>query len=283
MQVKNFKIGFAGIAISSALLFSCTKVNRSDDFPKGDAPPVSGGYTNSNQIAAANLVGYWGFNGDLKDSVTNAVGTNKGMSFSDAGLKGKALMGSSNINDSAYATAPSNATIAGLTKYTISCWVNTPTNNGATGIVSIGETTGFWGNINIFFENGGTSTKARFKTIFLDNGATYDNDIQEVENGFNNWTQYVITYDGAGIFRSYVNGTLARERTIPATATHFTNVGPIVFGALHFMTRPSLTSGSTPQSWAGYLPGKMDEVRIYNRALTTQEVSALSILERQGR
>ena len=282
MQINNLKAGFAGIIISSTLFFSCTKVNRSDDFPKGDAPPVSGGYTNSNQIAASNLVGYWGFNGDLKDSITGATGTNKGMTFTD-GLKGKALTGSSNPNDSAYATAPSSAAIAGLTKYTISCWVNTPQNNGATGIVSIGETTGFWGNINIFFENGGTATKARFKTIFLDNGATYDNGIQELENGFNNWVQYVITYDGAGVFRSFVNGTLAQERTIPATATHFTNVGPIIFGAFHFMTRPSLTSGSTPQPWAGYLPGKMDEVRIYNRALTTQEVSALAILERQGR
>ena len=269
------------VAVGVIAFASCTKANRNDDFPAGDVPATAGGFTASSQIASSNLIAYWGFNGDLKESVSGTTGTNHGMSFT-AGLKGQALNGNPDPAAKGYATSPSTAAIAGLKKYTISVWTNTAQNTGATGIVSIGETTGFWGNINIFFENGGTSTLARFKTIYLDNGSTYDNNIQDVQNGFGAWTHYLITYDGAGVFKSYVNGSLARSSTISGGDIRFTNVGPVIFGTLHFMTVPSSTTGSTDQPWAGYIPGKIDEVRIYNRALTDIEVSALSILERRG-
>lgn len=283
MKFKNLNIGFAGIIIGSTLLFSCTK-NDNDDFPPGDIPKTAGGYSASNEIAPTNLVAYWNFNADnLLDSVSNTTGTNAGMTFTE-GLKGKALTGNPDATKKAYATAVASTAVRSMTQYTVSFWVNTPQNTGATGIFSLGDTQGFWGNINVFFENGGTTTLARFKALYNDNGASFDNNIQDVQNGFNNWVQYVITYDGAGNFKSYVNGSLARTATQANMGPiRFINVGPIVFGALHFMTVPSSTSATGAQDWAGFLPGKMDEVRIYNKALTAIEVSALSILERQGR
>lgn len=270
--------------VGAITIFSCTKADSDDTFPAGDVPPTAGGFTASNQIAPSNLVAYWNFNADnLLDSVSNTTGTNAGMTFT-AGLKGKALTGNPDATKKAYATAVASASVVAMKQYTVSCWVNTVQNTGATGIFSLGDTKGFWANINIFFENGGSATLARFKTIYNDNGVTRDNGIQDVENGFNKWTQYVITYDAAGNFKSYVNGTLIKTNTVAEMKDiRFTNVGPIVFGALHFMTVPSSTTGSPGEGWAGYLPGKLDEVRIYNRALTNIEVSALSILERQGR
>lgn len=283
MKLNIKKTGLAVIITGSTILFSCTKAETDDTFPAGDVPPTAGGFTASNQIAPTNLVAYWNFNGSVTDSVTSQAGTNAGMTFTE-GLKGQALTGNPDATKKAYATAVASTAVQAMTQYTLSCWVNTAQNTGATGIVGLGDTKSFWGNINIFFENGGTTTLARFKTIYADNGATMDNNIQDVENGFNNWTQYVITYDGAGVFKSYVNGTLARTNTVAGMgAIRFTNVGPIVFGALHFMTVPSSTTGSPGEGWAGYLPGKLDEVRIYNKALSAIEVSALSILERQGR
>lgn len=284
MRFRNLNIGFAGIIIGSTLLFSCTKNDNNDDFPPGDIPKTAGGYSASIEIAPTNLVAYWNFNADnLLDSVSNTTGTNAGMTFTE-GLKGKALTGNPDATKKAYATAVASTAVRTMTQYTVSFWVNTPQNTGATGIFSLGDTQGFWGNINVFFENGGTTTLARFKALYNDNGASFDNNIQDVQNGFNNWVQYVITYDGAGNFKSYVNGSLARTTTQANMGPiRFINVGPIVFGALHFMTVPSSTTGAGAQDWAGYLPGKMDEVRIYNKALTAIEVSALSILERQGR
>ncbi len=269
-----------------ALSISCTKVNSDDDFPPGDVPPVAGGYTAANQVAASSLVAYWGFNGDLRDSVTGANGTNSGMSFS-AGIKGQALTGAPAANK-AYATAAASDAVAGLKTYSISLWVNTPQTVGATGLVSIGHKSEFWANVNIFIDNGAAGT-APFKTLFRNNNNTPanfqdDNGIQNVAGAFNSWINYIFTYDETGVVRSYVNGSLTNTKTgkpIP-TQPQFSNIGPIVFGALHFMTVPSSTSGSSGEGWAGYLSGKLDEVRIYNKALSPIEVSALAILERRG-
>jgi len=279
--MKNLKSILALAVSAGVALTACTKADRSDDFPKGDPPPVSGGYTNSRQIEPASLVGYWSFDGNLVDSVTSSVGTNHGMTYS-AGLKGQALTGGPNSNK-ALATAPTSDGVKNMTQYTISLWVNSTQNDGATGLVSITNSNDFWANINIFLENGGSSTLARFKTIFQVGTYQADNGIQDVQNGFGKWTQYTISYDGAGKFRSYVNGTLAAEKTTGTGASSFNNVGPIVFGALHFMVENPAVTTAGVQGWAGYLPGKMDEVRIYNKALTANQVLALSILERQGR
>ena len=112
----------------------------------------------SSQIAPTNLVAYWNFNADnLLDSVSNTTGTNAGMTFTE-GLKGKALTGNPDATKKAYATAVASTAVRTMTQYTVSCWVNTPQNTGATGIFSLGDTQGFWGNINLFFENGGTTT-----------------------------------------------------------------------------------------------------------------------------
>ncbi len=271
-----------GIAAAWLLVLSfaaCTKVKRDDNFPKGDPPPVPGGYTNSSQIASANLVGYWAFNGSLIDSVSGTVAVGTNVSFGD-GQKGQALQGALN----GYALAASSSAVRSMTAYTVSLWVNSPLNDGATGLFSLVDNQNFWANINIFFENGGNSNLARFKTIYNDNGTTRDNNIQEVTGGFSKWVQYTISYDGAGNFKSFVNGTLVRTNTVAGMGPiRFTNTGPIVFGTLQFMTNPSSTAGATAQGWAGYLTGKLDEVRIYNKALTDTEVFALFQLEKQRR
>ena len=63
----------------------------------------------------------------------------------------------------------------------------------------------------------------------------------------------------------------------------FINATAIAFGAFQFQTNPSLTTAATAQTWATDFAGALDEFRIYDRALTAQEVSALVTLERQGR
>jgi hypothetical protein len=285
MKAKNLII-LSGLVCLIILSISCTKANLDDDFPPGDVPPVAGGYTVADQVAAASLVAYWGFNGDLKDGVSGVSGTNSGMSYSE-GIKGQALTGAVAANK-AYATATPSDAVKNLKAYSISLWVNTPQNVGATGLVSIGHKSEFWANVNIFLDNGPAGV-ARFKTIFRNNNNTptnyqADNGVQDVSGAFNTWVNYIITYDETGVVRSYINGSLTTTKTgtpVP-TQPQFSNVGPVVFGALHFMTVPSSTSGSTGEGWAGYLSGKLDEVRIYNKALTPIEVSALAILERRG-
>ena len=67
----------------------------------------------------------------------------------------------------------------------------------------------------------------------------------------NSWTYLATTYDGANL-RLYVNGTLAATQAKTGAITSSTN---------------PLTIGSDP-IWGQYFNGLIDDVRIYNTALT---------------
>ena len=69
------------------------------------------------------------------------------------------------------------------------------------------------------------------------------------------WSHLTATYDGATL-RLYVNGTQVSSRALPGTIT-------ISTGALRI-------GGNT--IWGEYFSGLIDEVRIYNRALTPAEI-----------
>ena len=71
------------------------------------------------------------------------------------------------------------------------------------------------------------------------------------------WSHLGATYDGATL-RLYVNGTQVSSRSLPGTIT-------ISSGALRI-------GGNTV--WGEYFSGLIDEVRIYNRALTAAEIQA---------
>jgi hypothetical protein len=72
------------------------------------------------------------------------------------------------------------------------------------------------------------------------------------------WTHLAVTYDGANM-RLYVNGVLVRT-TARAGAMIATD------GVLHI-------GGN--QVWGGeFFGGVMDEIRIYNRALSVSEIQA---------
>ncbi len=79
---------------------------------------------------------------------------------------------------------------------------------------------------------------------------------------FNTWTHVTITYNGAGSIKMYLNGVEAVSRD------NFVMTGessaPFRIG----------TSGTCPASQT--FPGLIDEVQIYNRALTPEEVAALA-------
>lgn len=279
-NLKTLQLAVLMIASASVFTWSCVDADYNDDFNQSGPPPVPGGFTSSDQIAPANRVGHWAFNNSLIDSVSGTSGVSTGAITYATGLKNQSLKGDLN----AYVKAPASTAIRSMTAYTVSVWVNSPLNTGATGLVSLIDSVNFWGNFNIFFENGGNANLARIKAIYTDSSTVRDNNVQEVTGGFGKWVQYAISYDAAGNFKSYVDGAPVRTNTVAGMGNiRFTHAGQILFGALQFMTIPSSTIGSTSQPWAGYLTGQIDEVRIYNKALNDTEVFALFTLEKQGR
>ena len=47
-----------------------------------------------------------------------------------------------------------------------------PLNTGATGLVSVAHSQNFWGNLDIFFDNGGTATTGVLKVHVFNNSAS---------------------------------------------------------------------------------------------------------------
>jgi Concanavalin A-like lectin/glucanases superfamily len=90
-------------------------------------------------------------------------------------------------------------------------------------------------------------------------GGTIGNNAPEVRGSttipVNAWTHLAVTYDG-GTLRLYVNG--AQVRTRAAT------------GAIQTTANPLWMGGNTP--YGEYFQGLIDEVRVYNRALTQADI-----------
>jgi len=268
------------------LLSVCILIGLSSCYKKFDpstyAPALSiGGYTSPDEISPSNLIAYWPFDGDYGDKVSNTAGVNTGTTFT-GGVKGQALKGALN----SYVLFDPTASILNMESFTITYWVNSPApSNGIIGLVNLSKTDGFWGNIDMFFENGGTNTDGKFRA-HIQNGAT-DSWVAKdgIVNMFDSWVHIAVSYDAASsTFKFYLNGNVAATSVATGFGPiHFTNTGKMVFGCVQFQTDPSLTSATGSQPWASYLTGALDEVRIYNTALSDADVNALVKLEGRGK
>ncbi|SOD18887.1 LamG domain-containing protein [Pedobacter xixiisoli] len=274
MKTKYFL--FIAAAVSS--LTACQK----DFDPASYAPPLNiSGYTASSQIAPSNLVAHWSFDGNLIDSVSKTAGTNKGTSI-DAGIKKQAFQGALN----SYVLTQPSAKVKSLQSFTLTEWINTPPpSSGILGVFSLSNTTQFWGNLEIFIENGSTNEDGKLRIHINKNGdKTYA--LDKVAGLFNKWIALAVSYDATtSTVKVYVNGSRVGAGTVTGLTgpLAWTDTGNVVFGTVQFQTSPSQTSGASAQGWASFLTGKIDEVRLYDKALSDIEVSSLVKLEGRGK
>jgi hypothetical protein len=279
---KNHNILKAMLLTGLAVVFILSSCQKGFD-PKSYAPakplPTFGGYSSSNQIEADSLIAYWNFSGTLTDSISKLPGTATNSSFG-AGISGQAYQGSLN----GYAVCKSSPALAALQKCTVSVWVNTtPPTTGVLDYFTLSNTVNFWGNIEMFFDNGSTNTDAHVR-IHLSQSGTDNTFAAEVPGCFNGWANLIFSYDISGACTLYLNGkSVATGKAGITGPLVFQNVGNVVFGCTQFTTTPSQTIGSGPQPWAAFLPGKIDQVRVYNKVLSSNEASALYNLENLGR
>lgn len=268
------------VAAATLAFTSCQK----EFDPSTYAPPLSiGGYSSSKEIGAPNLVAYWAFDGSLVDSVSNTAGTNTGTSFA-VGIKGKSLQGAAN----SYVLSVPSAKVLGLKSFTITEWVNTPPpTTGIIGLFSLSNKSQFWGNLEIFIENGSSNDNATIKVVFTNNGVgdkTYT--VSNIANFFGKWNALSCSYDQAtSTVKLYVNGSRLSASKLDGIEgpLNFVNSGNLVFGTTQFMTVPSQTTSHSKEPWADYLVGQLDEVKIYDKALSDDEVGYLAKLEGRGK
>lgn len=248
------------------------------------------GYSAVDEIEPSSLVSYWSFDGDLTETMSGTEATNHETTIVN-GFKGQGV--SFNANSPSWLLAEPGEAVTNLESFTISFWVNpafvdNDGNNsidGIIGLVGISNPGRFWGNLEWFIENNSNPDGAIVKVIMTHNNATEtDIVVRNYKGLFDNWTNHTLTFDaGTSTLSYYINGSLLATKTTPWTGPiAFVNSGPMVFGTTQFQTSPSLTTHG-PEDWASHLTGTIDEVRIYNKALSANDINALVVLQGKGK
>src|SRR6266513_617038 len=200
--------------------------------------------------AQTGLVAAWGFNEGTGTTVADASGNNNtgtisGATWSTLGRYGNALSfnGTNNL-----VVVNSSASLNVTTAMTLSAWVfPTATQSGWRTIMQR--------EVDAYFLNASNDAGP----LRPAGGGTFNGTVRFVGGptalAVNTWTHVALTYDGAAI-RLFVNGT--QVATAAQTGTLQTNASPLRIG------------GNVP--YGEYFQGRLDEVRIYNRALSASEI-----------
>jgi len=302
--MKSNNISFLSIIFFLAFTFNaCTKANLTDDVIMGDPPPVAGGFTNSSQVASGNLLAYWNFDGSNKEIKSNtAPGIVSNASFT-TGIKGQALHLSSGYL--LYPTIAALSSANSVASCSVSLWMkvanngsyfselftlarDTATENDWLTIINVGVETGHNAsdqNLDLHSWIGSYPTGSRRGGDNINDYGNVGVDYQTV-NGANQWIHYVMRYDAA---TENIDLFANNIRVSNNNFRHRGGLGPlispvptqVVIGG--FSNTTTNFSKSSTLGFHGLLNGDIDELRVFNKALTDVEITALFKLEKQGR
>jgi hypothetical protein len=282
----NFKSAF-GLSLVLIVLSGCY-----DKFDPESYKPVFtiSGYSAVDEIQPDNLVAYWSFDGDLNETLSGTAPTNHETSVVN-GFQGQGV--SFNATSPSWLLFEPTEAITSLESFTVSFWLN-PTfvdtnadnkNDGLLGLLAISNPGRFWGNLEWFVDNNSNADAAILKVIVTHNNETETDILVDKYKGlFGTWTNHTLTYDAAtSTLTYYISGSQRATKVVPWTGpVSFVNSGPMVFGTAQFQTSPSLTNHG-PEDWASHLTGIIDEVRIYDKALSQTDINALVVLQGKGK
>jgi glucose/arabinose dehydrogenase/chitodextrinase len=194
----------------------------------------------------AGLVAAYSFNEGSGTTVTDASGSGNTGTVASGTWTSQGKFGSAlTFNGSSTRVTVPNASSLNLTNMTLEAWVY-PTASGGWRDVIYREP-----NDNYYLESSSDTGAPATGGVF--SPALYGTSALPL----NTWSHLAATYDRQTV-RLYVNGTQVASR--PQTDAMLTSTGP-------------LTIGSDP-TFGQYFAGRIDEVRVYNAALTQAQVQA---------
>lgn len=279
-------------AVAALAISSCKK--GGDDDKKVD---TTGGVN----VAADNLVAYLPLNSE-EDVITLGEGISYLEMGGEAEFNAKGFRGgaynnkSANHDTQAYLkfSVPQKF-LANMSSFTVTAWVNSPSQRG--GILTFdGGTDANWGAWDMFYDGGdndGTVFKGYLFSTKTEWGGFFPNFKTEAVVA-NQWIQVGFSYDENTSWANlWVNGILLgnidkETNEILGTSTCWAGpedaegnqekVGKIVMPDVSLMYLGAFASretGKSTESWLSYFAGKIDEVRIFNKALSAEEMLAL--------
>jgi hypothetical protein len=247
---------------------SATCTNLGDGAVPGDATVSDSAHESdqSSMTLRQGLVGLWHFDDGMgslvaSDSSGNMnTGTLVGLNPSTVWTDGQ-LAGGLETNAAGYATVPRSATIDSIVEQvTLAAWVyrdGTIVDFGTAASRQIG--TGLTQHYHLSLDSDGRPT------AFINRGVP--SDFYRMLSAPNpvtakTWTHLAVTYDGANA-RLYVDGT--QVHALPISGTFGPDTTPLILGG-----------NGNYQEVTERFPGRVDEIVLYNRALTAAEVGQLA-------
>ena len=212
------------------------------------------------------LVGYWPFNGNANDESGNAHNGNITGATLTTDRYGNANCAYSYNGNNNYIMIPNTSTLSGFADITISGWVNisqfpSSISDGLSGLV-----TKWYGNGSCGGVTDNYACYIRTNNQFI--GATnqyrvYPNDLQTPSNlTTSNWYHFVMIHNSVSGGSFYINGILVSTYTTIGALCSSTN--PLYFGCDRIL-------GTLNR----FFNGKLDDIGIWNRALTQSEITGL--------
>ncbi len=223
---------------------------------------VSGGENNSIVPNYTGMVGYWYLDGNSADSSRSSYNlTNNGSAPFNTGKFGSAAdFGASNATK--YLSINSALTIRGA-PITISLWtkIETPPTSGQIEVIAE-QLDGTTSNVEYYIAYANSAGTLQVKFVRNAQGVSDAQEIYNVDMGTTNWHHIVGTYDGS-LVKLYFDGVSVASSTHTATGNYF------------FPDQFQLGHTENTYTTTLYYSGLVDEARVYNRALSAAEVSAL--------
>ncbi|NNT72831.1 LamG domain-containing protein [Flavobacterium sp. IMCC34852] len=301
MKNRN-KILYLCLSVLAAQFFiSCNQDSIDETNTAIPYEPI-GGYENSDDIAADNLIVKCSFEDNITDSksgISDGNGTN--VTYEN-GVKGKAYKGSSSAFIGYNTVSPALANVKSIT---VSAWIKTdPHTGGAQCLFMLPKTSDFWGNIFTLIEGTGPADTMLIKNHLQKDvtpsipwsGQWLVHDGSNVlTNMFGNWKHLVWTYDAAtSTYSMYVNGqNLNLPNSIAKRYTNDPAAGGVPYGDLANSDVSKFVIGGFQQhlgapwgaadGWMLHYSGLLDEFRIYDKALSDNDVRSLYLLENDNR
>jgi len=254
-----------------------------------DAKDPYEGKTNPSTIATANLVGYFPL-----DSETASISIGEGITFSKktgaatfvTGRRGKAYKGSTAQAYLEYSLAATNI-FKSMSEYTFAFWVKSPApTGGAAAVLALNGGDPNMGNMDFIIESQSNADSLALKPYLYNSTTNWKGqEMWSFNKAYSSdkWVHFVSSYNKTtSTMALYANGILIAT-SIRYADGEVNGVQPKL-GALTFgtdMTKfdigawAKLAAGTATDSWMVYFPGTLDELRIYNKALTNTEVKAL--------
>ncbi|MFZ0282917.1 MAG: LamG-like jellyroll fold domain-containing protein [Bacteroidales bacterium] len=277
------------LKISGALFITMLLTGMIFSSCKKDENVPDDGKIDPSTIATTNLIAYFPFDGNATESIaalTPAVQT--GVTYV-AGRRGQAYQGA-DLAHLLY-TLPAASKMKTLKSFSIGLWFKSPLVTGDPEPIffQIGKSDDlFWGNFTLVLNRlSATADSLQFKAFFLKTGVEWSGQNVGYSNKsfvINKWMHMIFEYDATtSKYKIYKDGVQVVTNTgvedrktgpapggVPLGDLGFANADVINIGAW----RPK-TEGTATDAWMGWFKGNLDELRVYDKALSDAEALAL--------